>query len=189
MPLADNLRQSWRFGGEPPKAVLRGFGTIVWILDSRNLQLELIQLLIGYFLISDVGPDHLLITAEGRRQISTRPEFETQQFSHPRLLSLFHISVDLRHRILQRLSMLAYEHDRASSGPLLGPAPRRLQDFIPAVSPAIGGRLSRFSYVLCRAVYRHGVFRDDADDAPARPLEPARFSVKGQRSTFQRASR
>jgi hypothetical protein len=38
--------------------------------------------LIGYFLISDVGPDHLLITADGRDKISARPEFVTQEISH-----------------------------------------------------------------------------------------------------------
>jgi hypothetical protein len=31
---ANNLQQSWRFDGEPPKAVLRDFGTIDWILGG-----------------------------------------------------------------------------------------------------------------------------------------------------------
>ena len=32
--VANNLQQSWRFDGEPPKAVLRDFGTIDWILGG-----------------------------------------------------------------------------------------------------------------------------------------------------------
>jgi hypothetical protein len=31
---AKNLQQSWRFDREPPKAVLRDFGTIDWILGG-----------------------------------------------------------------------------------------------------------------------------------------------------------
>ena len=31
---ANSLQQSWRFDGEPPKAVLRDFGTIDWILGG-----------------------------------------------------------------------------------------------------------------------------------------------------------
>ena len=37
---------------------------------ARDLQLELLQLLIGQFLVFDVGPDHLLIPTNGRDKVS-----------------------------------------------------------------------------------------------------------------------
>src|ERR1700723_3804463 len=72
-------------------------------------------MLVGHFLVLDVGPDHFLIPADGRDKISAGPEFVTQKISHlafdilrdpDRTLPL-HISDDLRHRILRRYR---YQH-------------------------------------------------------------------------------
>ena len=79
---ANNLQQSWRFDWEPPKAVLRGVWAIDWILGCWNLQLKLLQLPIGQFLVSDVGPDHFLVPANGRDKVPPRPEFVAEKIPH-----------------------------------------------------------------------------------------------------------
>jgi hypothetical protein len=102
---ANNLQQSWRFDWEPPKAVLRDVRTIDWILGRL-----LIQLLVGQFLVSDVGSDHFLIPTNGRDKVSSRPEFVTEKIPHlaldilrdPNRALPFHVSDDLCHRIFGR---------------------------------------------------------------------------------------
>ena len=42
-------------------------------------QLKLIQLLVGQFLVSDVGSDHFLIPTNGRDKVSARPEFVVEK--------------------------------------------------------------------------------------------------------------
>jgi hypothetical protein len=42
----------------------------------------LLQLPIGEFLVSDVGPDHFRIPADGRDKVSSRPEFVAEKIPH-----------------------------------------------------------------------------------------------------------
>jgi hypothetical protein len=41
-----------------------------------------IQLLVGQFLISDVGSDHFLISTNGRDKVSARPEFVAEKIPY-----------------------------------------------------------------------------------------------------------
>jgi hypothetical protein len=67
-------------------------------------------LLVGQFLVSDVGSDHFLIPANGRDKISSRPEFVAEEIPHlafdilrdPYRALPFHVSDDLSHRIFGR---------------------------------------------------------------------------------------
>ena len=43
---------------------------------------KLLQLPIGQFLVSDVGPDHFLVPANGRDKVPARPEFVAQKIPH-----------------------------------------------------------------------------------------------------------
>jgi hypothetical protein len=68
--------------------------------------LQLIQLLVCYLLISDVGADHLLVPPDGLDEAPPRPEFVTQLAFHilrnaNRALP-FQILDHLRHRIFRR---------------------------------------------------------------------------------------
>ena len=49
---------------------------------AEILGLDLSQLLIGQFLVSDVGPDHFLVPANGRDEVSASPEFVAQKIPH-----------------------------------------------------------------------------------------------------------
>ena len=90
-------------------------GRLIGFLGGCDLQLKLIQLLVGQFLVSDVSPDHFLIAADRRDKISAGPEFVAQEISHlafdilrnPYRTLPLHISDDLRHRILRRYR---YQH-------------------------------------------------------------------------------
>ena len=44
--------------------------------------LKLLQLPIGQFLVSDIGPDHFLVPANGRYKVSASPEFMAQKIPH-----------------------------------------------------------------------------------------------------------
>jgi hypothetical protein len=70
---------------------------------------------IGQFLVSDVGPDHFLVPANGRDKVPARPEFVAQKIPHlafdvlrdPYRTLPFHVSDDLRHLIFGRYR---YQH-------------------------------------------------------------------------------
>jgi len=86
-------------------------------------------LLICQFLVSDVGSDHFLIPANGRNELSARPEFVAEKIPHlafdilrdPYRALPFHVSDDLCHRIFgrnrdQHMDMIRHQM------PLLDPA-------------------------------------------------------------------
>src|SRR5665213_1575177 len=60
--------------------------------------------------VSDVGPDHFLVPANGRDKVTARPEFVAQKIAHlafdvlryPYRTLPLHVSDDLRHRIFGR---------------------------------------------------------------------------------------
>jgi hypothetical protein len=41
-----------------------------------------IQLLVGQFLVSDIGSDHFLIPTKGRDKVSARPEFAAEKIPY-----------------------------------------------------------------------------------------------------------
>src|ERR1700758_968392 len=90
-------------------------GRLIGFWAAEILQLELIQLPIGQFLVSDIGPDHLLVPTDGRDKVSASPEFVAQKIPHlafdilrdPYRTLPFHVSDDLCHRIFRRYR---YQH-------------------------------------------------------------------------------
>jgi hypothetical protein len=56
------------------------FGRLIGFWAAENLQLKLLQLPIGQFLVSDVAPDHFLVPANGRDKVPARPEFVPRKF-------------------------------------------------------------------------------------------------------------
>jgi hypothetical protein len=45
-------------------------GRLIGFWGGRDLELKLLQLLVGHFPVLDVGSDHFLIAADGRDKIS-----------------------------------------------------------------------------------------------------------------------
>src|SRR6476469_1842398 len=104
-------------------------GGLIGFWGGWDLQLKLIQLLAGRFLVSDIGSDHFLVSANGRDKVSTRPEFVAEKIPHlafdilrdPYRTLPFHVSDDLRHRILGRYRYQHMDMIRHQM-PLLDPA-------------------------------------------------------------------
>src|SRR6476619_7948313 len=57
-------------------------GRLIGFWGGWDLQLKLIQLLVGQFLVSDVGSDHFLIPTNGGDKVSARPEFVAEKSRH-----------------------------------------------------------------------------------------------------------
>jgi hypothetical protein len=85
---------------------------LIGFWGSRDLQLELIQLRVGQFLVSDVGSDHFLIPTNGRDKVSSRPEFVARKIPHlafdilrdPNRALPFHVADDLFMTLFPQLS-------------------------------------------------------------------------------------
>src|SRR6478735_4055235 len=104
-------------------------GRLIGFWGGWDLQLKLIQLLVGQFLVSDVGSDHFLIATNGRDKVSARPEFVAEKIPHlafdilrdPYRALPLHVPDDLRHRILGRYRYQHMDMIRHQM-PLLDPA-------------------------------------------------------------------
>src|ERR1700758_4753731 len=90
-------------------------GRLIGFWAAEILQLELIQLPIGQFLVSDIGPDHLLVPTDGPGKGFASPRILAQKIPHlsvgilrdPYRTLPFHVSDDLCHRIFRRYR---YQH-------------------------------------------------------------------------------
>ena len=60
---------------------MKDSGTRDGTLSGRELQLQLIQLLVRDLLIFDVGADRLLVPPDGRNEVAPRPEFVAKKIA------------------------------------------------------------------------------------------------------------